>query len=573
MPAAEQIQEIPLAKIFVSERNTRQPKPTDPDVVELAASIKARGQITAGLARPHPKKKGCFELAAGARRRIANEVAEKPTMKIVVREMDDDELDEIILVENFQRLDPSPYAEAELIGRMVKRGTTTPAAIAAACGRPESWAVRRLRLLDVIPAIFKMWEPGKRLAHFSVEMMEFVGSLPVATQENFAKEHNRGWNAGSRKELEAAFAEATCSLDKAPFDLTDPATFVDGCGPGCANDSAKAGNLFDFDKGKCGHCLVPTCFFARLAKARQAEYDALCGGKKLEVVAEKYMGSIRIGNERINPDYGEYSVGKLFKNEPTNGGGKKVICILSNGKMAIRYAVKTSSSHGGPSKVPKSDKEKRAEKIALLQSKRWIIVRADLVKALNVATVADLTMDIVDLVAGIGLPYKLESDRYHANTRLWKILDHRIAGFPSFKESGSYYTESEAKAATAPRNEVLWSGAKALLLRLIPEPARTSDMVNYAPNLQGIAGLIKYPIDSKKREADLQVLPPKSWGPTDPHTLKPLGKAAAAAKPPVPTVKAKPETKAGKGNWIEVGVGKSKKPAKTAAKAKKKVVA
>jgi len=573
----EKVQHIPLAKIFVSTRNTRQPTEKDPDVIELAASLKAQGQITPGLARPHPEKPGCFELGAGARPRVASGVAGLETMKLVVREMTDDELDAVILVENFQRLDPSPRAEAELLRRLVERGTTTPAAIAAACGRPESWAIRRMRLLDVIPELFKKWKLGGDLYKFSVEMMEFLGSLPVATQQRFAKEHHRGIYAKSRKELEAAFAEDMCSLDKAPFDLNDPATFVDGCGPGCKNDSSKADQLFDFG-GKCGRCLAPTCFFARLAKARQAEYDALAQGEELEIVSEKYMGEVKIGTNTIRPEYGEWNIGKIVAKAPEKGG-TKVVCILATGKMAVRYTVKSSgsSSSGRSGNKPKSANEKRKEKVALLQSKRWAAVREDLIKAVKAATVADLTCDIVDLVTAIGLPYRLQSERYSADTKAWKIMEHRLAGFPLYKQSQRELND------TVPREEALWSAAKQVLLGLIPEPDKVSNMVNYAPNLEGIAGLIKYPIDSKKREADLQILPAKSWGPTDPHTLEPLGtkpaakpiadrlkKPAAAEAVPIPKVTAKPKAKAKAGTWIDVGDTTKKKPAAAVARNAKK---
>lgn len=561
----ETVIEAPLDKVLVSPRNTRQPKETDPDVVELAASIMARGQITPGIARPYPKKPGFYELAAGARRRTACSAAGKPTVKIIVREMTDEDLDEIILVENFQRLDPDPRAEAEVVSRLVANGKRTPAQIAAACGRDEKWATRRLKLLTIEPKLLALWKTGQDFDHFTVEMMEFLGSLPAALQQEIAKDHWQYRRYSSRKELEASFSQQLCRLDT--FNLEDPRTFVENCGPGCASDSRQEGSLFDFNtpgKGKkkadCGRCLNTGCFMARLAKFRAAEVERLSEGEKAPIFTEGWLNEIKIGDTNVRPRNDDH----ILSTKPTEGSTRAIL-IKRDLKMVVRYipaSAKPSGNNTGG--VAKSAAVKHQERSALLQSKRWLIVREQLVTTLQAAELGDLTMDVVDLVAGIGLPYGLRSDRYHANTKVWNILEHRLAGYPSDR-SPSYYGDEDEPETLVPRNVLLWNSARELLLALIPEPAKISDAINYVPNLEGIAGLIKFPIDSKKREADLQVLPPKSWGPTDPHTLEPIKPAAAAPKAAAKK-SAKPKAKASTGTqWIDVGdIGKRKKGKKRA---------
>jgi len=68
--ATETVQLIPLEKLHISKHNTRQPKPTDPEVKSLATSLKNE-QKSPIIVRPHPEKKTHFEIAAGARRFIA----------------------------------------------------------------------------------------------------------------------------------------------------------------------------------------------------------------------------------------------------------------------------------------------------------------------------------------------------------------------------------------------------------------------------------------------------------------------------------------------------------------------
>jgi ParB family chromosome partitioning protein len=70
--AVEAVELWDTGLVLVSEKNTRQPTPKE--VKELVESIRATGQITPAIARPHPTKEGHLELAAGARRRTACDV-------------------------------------------------------------------------------------------------------------------------------------------------------------------------------------------------------------------------------------------------------------------------------------------------------------------------------------------------------------------------------------------------------------------------------------------------------------------------------------------------------------------
>ena len=110
----EEIVSLPLGSILISEHNTRQPSPKEPGIIELARSLKEIGQTTPAIVRPHPKKKGHYELAAGARRRVASELAGRDALACIIRSLDDDAFEELLLVENLQREDPDPRAEVKL---------------------------------------------------------------------------------------------------------------------------------------------------------------------------------------------------------------------------------------------------------------------------------------------------------------------------------------------------------------------------------------------------------------------------------------------------------------------------
>jgi len=301
MTATEQVQLIPLAKLHISENNTRQPKPTDPTIKELAKSLKAE-QKTPILVRPHPEKKGHYEIAAGARRYTAALAAELKTLKAIVREYDDDSFEETILTENLQRLDPDPYAEAILLKRLIDRGQTNIKHIAASLGKSEKWASRRYQLASLPESLLKAWGPKGNLHHFSAEMMELLAALPNLPHEDedFLHQIQR---ATSRKDLESRVSPFLAPLTDAEW-LNDACTFVAGCGPGCACDSSKQNTLFENKDDACARCLNPACFLARRQLHINAEYTRLCEGESLPVFAQE---PVTIQGTRYERDYNIWS--------------------------------------------------------------------------------------------------------------------------------------------------------------------------------------------------------------------------------------------------------------------------
>jgi len=379
----EIILKLPIAKCFVSVLNTRQPLPKE--VTELAVSLKNTGQTTPCIVRPFKGKPGCYEIAAGARRRVACEVAKLTTFDAIIREMDDTTFGEFIIVENLQREDVGPKAEATLLENLIANGVRTAEAISARLGKPKYWVERRLQLLKVIPELRKQWEKG-HIGHFDVEMMELLGSLPVDTQKSLDGENNWKMNrCQTRKDLRAYLEDGVlCNLADSPFDLTDKRFFVPGCGPGCTADSSKNGTLYDFvgtkDKAGCGRCLNSGCFNRRLALWRKTEIERLAAGEDLPLVCSTY------GTHRLSVGSGEVTVSGGYYNLQTkpSPGAQKVIC-LDTGKPVIRYVPKRERGCGnsGTNKKPLTDKARMAARHDLLHAKRWHLVHAELIKALD----------------------------------------------------------------------------------------------------------------------------------------------------------------------------------------------
>ena len=69
--------------------------------METADSVRQYGVLVPAIARPDPE--GGYELVAGHRQHRASELAEKETMPVIVRDLDDDAATIIMVDSNLQR--------------------------------------------------------------------------------------------------------------------------------------------------------------------------------------------------------------------------------------------------------------------------------------------------------------------------------------------------------------------------------------------------------------------------------------------------------------------------------------
>ena len=96
----EKVVEIPLSELHPFRNHPFKVK-DDEAMMETADSIKQYGVLVPAIARPDPE--GGYELVAGHRRRRASELAEKETMPVIIRDLDDDAATIIMVDSNLQR--------------------------------------------------------------------------------------------------------------------------------------------------------------------------------------------------------------------------------------------------------------------------------------------------------------------------------------------------------------------------------------------------------------------------------------------------------------------------------------
>jgi ParB family chromosome partitioning protein len=117
---------------------------------ELAASIRQKGVLQPIVVREGP---GGYELIAGERRLRAAKQAGLERVPVVIRDVRDDELLEIALIENIQRENLNPIEEARAYRRLMAEFHLTQEQVAEKVAKDRSTVANTLRLLQLPEAV------------------------------------------------------------------------------------------------------------------------------------------------------------------------------------------------------------------------------------------------------------------------------------------------------------------------------------------------------------------------------------------------------------------------------------
>ena len=132
--------------IDLIEPNPDQPRTrfAEDKLNELAASIRANGIVQPVVLRPMGSR---YQIVAGERRWRAAQRAELRRIPAVVREIPDDKLLEIALVENIQRHELNAIEEAKAYRKLIETVGLTQEQIADRVGRERTLVATTMRLL------------------------------------------------------------------------------------------------------------------------------------------------------------------------------------------------------------------------------------------------------------------------------------------------------------------------------------------------------------------------------------------------------------------------------------------
>ena len=188
---------IPIDQI---DPNPDQPRQVMGDLSELMASIAEKGIIEPLIVR---QRGGRYQIVAGERRYQASVQVGVRELPVVIRDVDDNEIMEVALVENIQRNDLTPFEEAEALHVLAERCGYTHEDLARRMGKSrtnvtESLALAQMpvevrnlcRLADIsskslLLQIVRQQDPQKMIAF--IERLTRDGSGAPVTREQARK--------------------------------------------------------------------------------------------------------------------------------------------------------------------------------------------------------------------------------------------------------------------------------------------------------------------------------------------------------------------------------------------------
>lgn len=364
-------------------------------IAELAESIKTVGLLNPLVARP---VNGHFELVAGERRYLAAKQAGLAAVNVSVRELSDEQVLEVQLIENLQREGLHELAEAEGYESLQTMGHSAEE-IANKVGKSKGYIYSRLKLCGLAKASRAAFYDGKLTASTALLLARIpLESLQLqALKEITAKR----WNDEVMSFREAATHirdRYMTNLSGAGFP-TEDADLVADAGP-CGTCPKRTGNQAElFDDVKSGNvCTDPVCFKSKreahaareIAKAEELGRTVITGKDAKKILpygadSSVQGGYVRLGDKnwedpksRTNAQLlGKDFVPVLVK-DPESG-----ILVKVAPQSAIAAALKDAGVKTGRSSNPQSAAEKKAKAERAFRQALFLKVRENYPAALE----------------------------------------------------------------------------------------------------------------------------------------------------------------------------------------------
>lgn len=297
------LQMIPLTSLAPSSTGAQTERRRNFDKValaELADSIRKVGLLQPIVARPSGKDGG-FEIVAGERRWMAAKQAGLDAVPVTVRDLTDEQVLEIQLVENLQREGLHELAEAEGYEALMKSHGYTVDQLVDKLARSRAYVYSRLKLLALAKESRKAFYEGKLNASTALLLARIPdGGLQKQALKELTEETRWAGRMSVRMAQEHVQQKYMLRLSEAGFP-TDAADLVPAVGP-CTTCPKRTGNqpeLFG-DVKSADVCTDPACFqkkraaqtALRIADATSAGQTVITGAAAKKLISGAYSSPV-----------------------------------------------------------------------------------------------------------------------------------------------------------------------------------------------------------------------------------------------------------------------------------------
>lgn len=128
---------------------------------ELASSIEKSGVFQPIIVRQPDAELNKYEIIAGERRFRASKLAHQTTIPAIVRDVTEEQMMEVAVLENLQREDLTPLEEAAAYDSLMKKLKLTQAEVSKRLGKSRPYIANYLRLLGLPDGVKQYIQKGQ----------------------------------------------------------------------------------------------------------------------------------------------------------------------------------------------------------------------------------------------------------------------------------------------------------------------------------------------------------------------------------------------------------------------------
>ncbi|WP_440200813.1 ParB/RepB/Spo0J family partition protein [Alistipes shahii] len=260
--AAQDAQALPTVLIDIHKivPNPKNPRTNldelEPGIIELAENIRHVGILQPICVRP--TKDGMFEIVYGYRRYSAAIYADLKEVLAIVRELSDDEAEDLAITENLQREDVTPLDEAAAFKRALDTGRHTYEGLSSKFGKSESYIHGRMKLNYLIPEMAGLLKNEEINVGVAIEIAKYEAEIQQEVYRlHFKNDDPMSWKNVRIKEIaKRLYDQYMPQLDRYNFDMSE----CNECGKNTRNQV-----LFKECAGECGACQDKECLYTKNA--------------------------------------------------------------------------------------------------------------------------------------------------------------------------------------------------------------------------------------------------------------------------------------------------------------------